>query len=244
MNRFVERAKHTFRSHILFRGFSILEDLWDLKKCRSQGYFAQDKEDLFLLEYFKDIKDGLFIDVGASHPFEYSNTYALYSKGWSGINVEPIPAKCSKFKIFRPRDINLNIGVGPAQGQLKFYEMSPSVYSTFNKAVANSLVLEERAILAKVYEMNIVTLTELYETYGKGRKVHILSIDTEGYEMEVLQGINWDVLRPQIILIESKTASQEYDSDQILELLALKGYKVLAHLGYNTILEFPDFRDS
>jgi FkbM family methyltransferase len=238
MNRLVEKAKHTFRSHILFRIFSLLEDLWDLKKCRGQGYFAQDKEDLFLLEYFKDIKDGLFIDIGASHPFEYSNTYALYAKGWSGINVEPIPAKCSKFKFFRPRDINLNIGVGANQGQLKFYEMSPSVYSTFNSTVANSLVSERRAILAKVYEMNIMTLTELYKTYGKGRKVHVLSIDTEGYEMEVLQGINWDILQPQIVLIESKTASQEYGADEILELLGSKGYKVLTHLGFNTILEF------
>lgn len=43
--------------------------------------FAQFGEDLFIDNYF-DMKDaGCYIDVGAFHPFNISNTYMFYKRG-------------------------------------------------------------------------------------------------------------------------------------------------------------------
>jgi hypothetical protein len=55
---------------------------------------------------------GFYIDVGAHHPFRYSNTHMLYRRGWRGINIDPIPGAKIAFDRFRPGDINLEMGVG------------------------------------------------------------------------------------------------------------------------------------
>jgi FkbM family methyltransferase len=34
---------------------------------------------------------GRFLDIGAYHPTKFSNTRALYERGWSGVMVEPSP---------------------------------------------------------------------------------------------------------------------------------------------------------
>ena len=44
-----------------------------------RGSFAQEGEDRFLLEYFGS-KTGIYVDVGANHPFVISNTYLLYKR--------------------------------------------------------------------------------------------------------------------------------------------------------------------
>lgn len=45
---------------------------------------SQRSEDHFILEYFKDNDSGVFLDVGAYHPETFSNTRALFDKGWGG----------------------------------------------------------------------------------------------------------------------------------------------------------------
>ena len=41
--------------------------------------YSMDNEDLFIDNFFKN-KVGLYVDVGAYHPLELSNTYLLYKK--------------------------------------------------------------------------------------------------------------------------------------------------------------------
>ena len=66
----------------------------------------------FLKKYFKSKKNGFYIDVGCYHPIRLSNTMFLYSKGWSGMNVDLSKKSIDLFNICRPRDINLNFGIG------------------------------------------------------------------------------------------------------------------------------------
>ena len=47
-----------------------------------------DNEDTAVLNYFKDKKNGFYIDVGCYHPIHRNNTYLLHKKNWSGINVD------------------------------------------------------------------------------------------------------------------------------------------------------------
>ena len=41
-----------------------------------------------LIEFFKNIDLGFYVDVGALNPRVGSLTYQLYKKGWSGINID------------------------------------------------------------------------------------------------------------------------------------------------------------
>ena len=45
-------------------------------------------EDLFVDWFFKKKKIGFYVDVGCYHPLQLSNTYLLYKRGWSGINID------------------------------------------------------------------------------------------------------------------------------------------------------------
>lgn len=55
--------------------------------------YSQRQEEKFILEYFGN--EGTFLDVGAYNPFKFSNTRALYERGWKGAFIEPSDA-CRK----------------------------------------------------------------------------------------------------------------------------------------------------
>src|ERR1039457_5849033 len=83
-------------------------------------YFSQFGEDTFLDYYFFGRRTGFYVDVGAFHPFNISNTYIFYKRGWRGINIEPNPASFRAFLKYRPRDINLNVAVDRHDTELLF----------------------------------------------------------------------------------------------------------------------------
>lgn len=69
--------------------------------------YAQNFEDIRLWRALKHVEKGLYIDVGANHPTADSVTRAFYDRGWSGINVEPVPSYYHALCQERPRDTNL-----------------------------------------------------------------------------------------------------------------------------------------
>jgi hypothetical protein len=54
--------------------------------------YGQEGEDLILEKLFEGQKTGFFVDVGAHHPFRFSNTQLLYEWGWRGTTSSPLPA--------------------------------------------------------------------------------------------------------------------------------------------------------
>ena len=49
-------------------------------------------------------------------------TRHFYERGWSGVNLEPIPRVFETLRAERPRDVNLNIGVSDRVGTLTLFE--------------------------------------------------------------------------------------------------------------------------
>ena len=58
------------------------------KAFKKRKTYSQNQEDLFIDNYFKDKKDGFYLDVGCYHPIKFSNTALLYNRGWQGINID------------------------------------------------------------------------------------------------------------------------------------------------------------
>ena len=92
------------------------------KFFKKKNSYSRWSEDLFLINYFKDIPTGRYIDIGAFHPFRGSNTYLLYKKGWSGINIDLNKISIDLFKIARPKDINLNLVISDTEEKIKIYQ--------------------------------------------------------------------------------------------------------------------------
>ncbi len=69
----------------------------------------------------KSQKKGNYLDIGCYHPFKDSHTALLYKNGWHGINIDISRESIDLFKILRPNDLNLNIGISLKNGKQKAY---------------------------------------------------------------------------------------------------------------------------
>ena len=208
-----------------------------LARARARQSYSQGVEDRFLLDYFGAESRGFYMDVGANHPFVISNTYLLYLRGWRGITAEPVRYLWQRHRELRPRDTSVNVGVGDRPGTLTFHQMVPASLSTFDAERAARLVAEGCQARAPL-EIEVLTLAELFRRHGGGTAVDLLSVDVEGWDLKVLEGNDWELLRPRMVLCEVLPATEA----PIDELLRRQGYVLLREFGGNRVYEHPDPR--
>jgi FkbM family methyltransferase len=181
--------------------------------------YAQNREDILLWRALRDLPDGFYIDVGAEDPTQNSVTHAFYERGWHGINVEPVSAHFEKLCHERPRDLTLQVAMGDRLGWSTLFEFPDTGLSTLVEEVASRH--QSRGTCYVERRVPMVTLASLWENFVKG-EVHFLKIDVEGYEPEVLRGMDLAHYRPWIILIEATEPRSSEETwyeweDKILE---------------------------
>jgi FkbM family methyltransferase len=210
-----------------------IRDYAQALEARSRTSFAQHGEDEFLLDYFGE-RTGTYIDVGANHPFRLSNTYLLYRHGWRGVTIEPLRYLSAKHRRFRPHDVQVNAAAGEYASEAEFYEVIPHVGSTFDRAEAQRLFALGRALPYKAYRVPVVCVQDVYEQYLAPRALDLLSVDTEGWDLAVLRGVNWQILRPRLIIYEQNDSEH---GSQTAAFLVRNGYQHVTTLGCNAIYE-------
>src|SRR5437879_2682243 len=98
--------------------------------------FGQEGEDLILDRLMGGRTKGFYVDIGAHHPIRFSNTYLFSKRGWHGINVDAEPGSMALFRKMRPRDINIESGVGERAGTMLFYRFNEPALNTFDEKEA------------------------------------------------------------------------------------------------------------
>lgn len=166
--------------------------------------YAQEGEDLVLSRLIGMKSDGFFIDIGAHDPKRFSNTYRFYQLGWRGINIDPLPGMKTRFDAIRPEDVNVEAAIGPKEQALKYYMFNEPALNTFDAAEA-----EKKAAIApyQIIDTRTIQCLSLEDVFinnsiSFNRKIDFLSIDVEGFEMEVLQQINLHIFQPTVIALE------------------------------------------
>lgn len=181
------------------------------------GSYSHLGEDLFLSKQFPKDYRGFYIDVGANDPKRKNNTYYFYKKGWSGVTIEPDPPCFKKNLIYRPKDINLNIGISDSSGNLDFYLFFPSLLNTFSKNEAD-IYVSQGYKLEKILKIEVKKLEEVIEERMlENSRIDILSIDTEGYDLKVLKGTNLKKYKPSFICVEFSKDSISNELDKFLK---------------------------
>jgi FkbM family methyltransferase len=173
----------------------------------------------------KNIKS--YIDIGANEAVKFNNTYLFYINGARGVVIEPIKDLYREIKKCRPKDTCLNIGLGDKRCTKNFYRLDPHVKSTFSKKEADKAI-KSGCKLVDVQKIEIKTLQDIFGKYIKKNKVDLISIDAEGYDYEILKGLDWKKYRAKIIIIEDR--SKEIDS-----FLDNNGYKLAYRNELNSI---------
>jgi FkbM family methyltransferase len=160
-----------------------------------------------------------------------SNTKRFYDRGWSGVNIEPDVMVFGKICRARPRDINLNIGIGKQASELTFYELSPNTLSTFSKPSALQSVKKEGAVIVSKAAVKVISLAELFRTTMPDKQVDFMSVDAEGFEFDILSSNDWKLYRPTAIIVE---LNQDTDC-KVLNLMKDQGYVLISYNGTNGI---------
>lgn len=169
----------------------------------STGTFSQDGEDIILQDIFKNIEKGFYVDVGAHHPFRFSNTQSFYLNGWHGINIEPTPDAKKLFDIARKRDTNFQKAIGKTKGNIILYCFNdPALNTTSYKRAKKTIESKQSRLIEKV-SVDVDTLENIFINNIKDIKIDFLNIDVEGKELEVLQSNNWKRYSPDVVVVEN-----------------------------------------
>lgn len=194
--------------------------------------YAQNGEDVLLRRLFAEDHVGFYVDVGAHHPVHDSVTCYFHRRGWTGINIEPLPEAFAKLAQERPADVNLNVGVSDAAGELRFYEcLDHPALSTFSAEVAAHHRREGSRFVE--HAVPVVTLADVFARHVD-REVDFLSVDVEGLEREVFESADFERWRPRVVLVEATHPNSPIVSHEAWEhLLTRAGYLLATFDGLN-----------
>ena len=231
-----EFTKSDFMPPILIKVLIKLGFLKNIKSANDHFYhevlktYSQFHEDLIIDNLLACKKDGFYVDVGANHPTELSNTKKFYDRGWNGINIEPNPILIKGLIEQRKRDLNLNIGIAPEKGELTFYLLSADTLSTFDYKSAQ---LNARIHGEKIKSELSVKVSQLKEVLEKNnvKEIDFMSVDTEGFDLAVLQSNDWFKFRPKLLIVEINQGGED-----ILDYMKENQYSVCYKNPTNAIL--------
>jgi hypothetical protein len=130
--------------------------------------YSQCGEDLIVAFIFNGLKMShwTYLDIGAHHPTDISNTYLFYRKGHRGVCVEPDPTLCAEIRRVRAEDVCLNVGVGgKEETAADFFVMTSKSLNTFSKTDAERYQTYDQQNIEKVIRLPLVSINTLAEKY-------------------------------------------------------------------------------
>ncbi len=184
---------------------------------------THDEEQALVRDFFGGDNAGYFVEVGANHPTEGSQTWHLEQAGWSGVLVEPQPDLAAflvtsrKARVFAvacssPENAgqSLPLHVDGPRSALDRDRMSPGAQAAY------VIVVPSR------------TLDSVLEEAEAPAPIDLLSVDVEGHEVEVLSGFDFDRWQPLLILVEDHV-----NNLRTHRYLKKSGYRLIRRLGHN-----------
>lgn len=202
-------------------------------------YYSQNGEDIILSSHFKKKQTGFYVDFGAHHPTRYSNTYLLYKKGWRGINVDANESLIRGFLNKRPRDISICKAIGDDGEQLEYFMFEDAAVNTFSPSEAQKW----KGSKWNKYLGSKIMTTESPNTILKkylppDTTIDLMSIDLEGLDYKFLRSLDFDVYRPNVIVVEDTDFNfSEPAASQIYKYLDSKNYTLISVVKFSLIFK-------
>jgi FkbM family methyltransferase len=199
--------------------------------------YAPNGEDIVLWRALRHLTPGYFVDVGACDPVVTSITKLFSLRGWTGINIEPLPHLIEMLERDRPDDANLRLALSDTEGTLTLYVVVDDMQRT---TLSASLAELYRADGYEVVEQEtpVRTLDSVLTEHPLPR-IDFLKIDAEGMEDAIVRGLDLSKHRPLVIVAE-EGSHQHYEFP---EMLAAAGYRETLWDGLNRFFASPDADD-
>lgn len=199
--------------------------------------FSQYGEDRMLGISLFPSDRGVYVDVGAFHPWRGSNTYRLYLKGWRGLTIEPNPEYIRLFRKYRPRDTHLTMGVGREPGEFEYYEFADRKLNTFS--LENARIQESQGSpVLNTRRLPCEPLQGIIDEHLDGAQIDMLSVDCEGHDLDVLRSLDFSRTRPTAVLVEDFIAYEGLANgrrSEIVDFLSAVDYRPIGQCMYSTL---------
>ena len=225
-NRYLYKDGFNFFKFFYF----IYQFMKTKKNLRKRKFYSNWGLDVLAYDFFKNTKNGIYIDVGCHQPFFNNNTYKLYKKGWVGINIDLDFNTIDMFNFFRKKDLNI-------QAAISDKEEERDLFFFHNRSAVNTLSKESGSRAKEIRKINTKTLNNIIENSRfRGRKINFVSIDVEGFELNVLNGFDLRKYKPDLIMIEFiDPKMKEYYFQKIENILNSDIYKFMDKNDYKMI---------
>lgn len=178
-------------------------------------------------EIFFEKENGFFIELGAYDGLTQSNTaFFEKTKNWTGILIEASRDRYEECVKNRPNSKCVNTACS----------------ATDNASISFN---HENGLMSKVvddgvYSCDTSTLETILDNCEVDRNIDFLSLDVEGHELEVLEGLNLCKYRPNYMLIELWD-DNEFD---VKTLLYDNNYRCLGNYSKYNNRDNPSWGDS
>lgn len=188
-----------------------------------------------------NLENTFFIEIGANDGKSYDPIYNyVVAHEWRGILVEPVKyifeELVNNYKGAGENLIFENVAVAEKnevryiyryrenQRDLpEWWQRTASLLKNFESRHKGMISnINERLTSEKV---NCITFEDLIKKH-RVKKIDLLLIDTEGYDFIIIRTINFDAVKPRIIIYESQCLSPE-DNEKCKLFLKSKGYGIL-----------------
>jgi FkbM family methyltransferase len=204
--------------------------------------YAQNLEDYTLDLVFPDVQSGTYVDVGGGHPVADNVTFYSYLKGWRGLVVEPQDNLASLYASIRPRDHVVSSLAGRTDGEIDFHIVD-GLHGLSSAHRENAESAAKYGAAFRTEKRQVRRLSRLIDE-AQLTSIHVLKIDVEGAEQDVLAGLDFSRHQPRVILVEAvnpNTNGAEYAAWEPLILSA--GYVFTYFDNLNRYYVAPDCKD-
>ena len=188
--------------------------------------------DLLIDYIFKSKKKGFYLDVGCQHPVSNNNTYLLYKRGWSGINIDLDPKNIRLFNLERPNEINICkcVSSNNSKKDLFFFHPGSPINSLEKKTIKNKSNFSLKKI--KTFTLNSILQDQ------KIRHIDYFNLDVEGHEIDILKNFDIKYYKPKVISVEFidyQMKKLEFKNNNINRVLQSDLYKYFISNDYHFI---------
>jgi len=149
------------------------------------------------------------------------------------------------FDRLRPRDINVEAAVACVPRVLTYYAFNDPALNTLDEALAKSRVSAEYRIVSTRRIATRPLREILTERLPALTRISFMSIDAEGYDLEVARSNDWGAFRPEVVLVESYGETlEECLTSELSRFMMDQGYRAFARTGYTLFFRDASARPS
>jgi FkbM family methyltransferase len=196
----------------------------DLHAAYGPSRYSQGHEETLVRAFFRDKRDGFFVDVGASHFQKDSTTFYLERElGWRGIAVDALEEFRSDYERFRPKTRFFAYYVTNESGlprDFHVYTRDTRISSGHLEKLRALPRVKDRYI--KTIQVPTTTLDRLLAAEGVSQ-IDFVSLDIEGSEPQALEAFDIERYRPELVCVEM----QHYTREALFAFFAAHGYEAI-----------------